>query len=237
MTLYKRIVDLTIKKYHKSVVKVASMFSLSRSTVDNIKNSFIDNGKIVVKQRGGRKKECTKIMEEHSEYLIEILDEDCTLTLEMMREKLYECFDDLQEKDIMFSILYCHIMNNIGFTLKRTKAVEERRNDPDVIEARRKFVESLPELGVAYVANCIFIDEAGFNRALNISILAAISNNGVKSMSAKLVPKGTNIELFIKFLKTIIKTLDNINAVPQWFILNNAPIHRSHLVRDFMATT
>ncbi|OAD67998.1 hypothetical protein PHYBLDRAFT_151080 [Phycomyces blakesleeanus NRRL 1555(-)] len=101
-------------------------------------------------------------------------------------------------------------MNNIGFTLKQTKAVEERRNDPDVTETRRKFVESLPELGVVYVAHCIFIDEAGFNtkRALNISILAAISNNGVESMSAKL-----------------------------WFILDNAPIHRSHLVRDFMATT
>ncbi|OAD71601.1 Homeodomain-like DNA binding domain-containing transcription factor [Phycomyces blakesleeanus NRRL 1555(-)] len=244
MTLCKRIVDLTVKTDHKPVSEVASMFSLSRSTVDNIKDSFRDNREVIVKQRGGRKKECTKIMEEHSEYLIEILDKNCTLTLEMMREKLYKRFDNLREKDIR----------------SQTKAVEERRNDADVIEAKRKFVESLLELGIAYVANCIFIDKAGFNvnlicqqgwskkgknaivrtktkRALNISILAAISNNVVKSMSAKLVPKGTNAELFTEFLKPTIKTLDDTNAVPQWFILDNTPIYRSHLVRDFMATT
>ncbi|OAD79962.1 Homeodomain-like DNA binding domain-containing transcription factor [Phycomyces blakesleeanus NRRL 1555(-)] len=150
-TLPKRIVDLTIKREHKPVSEVAPMFGLPRSTVDSIKDSYRENGEVVVKQRG----------EEHSEYLIEILGEDCTLTLELMREKLYERFSDLQEKGIKFSGLYQQSMKNIGLTLKITKDVEERRNDPDAIEGRRKIVESLPGLGVAYVANCIFVDETG----------------------------------------------------------------------------
>ncbi|OAD79963.1 hypothetical protein PHYBLDRAFT_139976 [Phycomyces blakesleeanus NRRL 1555(-)] len=73
--------------------------------------------------------------------------------------------------------------------------------------------------------------------SLNIRILLAISNNGVENISAKLVPKSTNTEIFINFLKTPIKKLDETHPVPQLFVLNNAPIHRFHLVRDFMATT
>ncbi|CEP13710.1 hypothetical protein [Parasitella parasitica] len=107
--------------------------------------------------------------------------------------------------------LWRFMMERIGFTLKRTKAVEERRDTSKTIQERYEYVvQRLPERGISYKTNWIFVDEAGFNanlirgqgyskkgstsvvvnatkRAVNMSILAAISYHGVEGVSAPAV--------------------------------------------------
>ncbi|CEP11679.1 hypothetical protein [Parasitella parasitica] len=142
------------------------------------------------------------------------------------------------------------IVKNIGFTLKRTKPVEEKRNDSTTLQKRRDFILKLAKDGIIYDKNCIFVDEASFDanlihgegwskkgeersvttrskRALTLTILAAISYQGVERVNAKIVRGGTTGSIFATFIQNIIDTLDKSNAPVQYFIMNNASIHET----------
>lgn len=134
--------------------------------------------------------------------------------------------------------------------------MEERRNTPEIIKQRYEYVvQRLPERGIAYKTNCIFVDEAGFNanlvrgqgyskkgstsvvvnatkRAENLSILAGISYHGVEGVSVKIVKGGTTGEIFKDFVSGIMKKLDDTNAGPHFFVMDNASIHKSPVVKE-----
>lgn len=249
------IVDKCLRKESKSKAEVARMFDVSWQTVDNIVEKYVRDGTVEPKKRGGCRQKNIKIHEEHSQFIQDILDEDCTLTLGLMRDRLFEKFPLLREQDLDPSTLYKHIIKNIGFTLKRTKPVEEKRNTPSTIAKRKAYVDNMPIDGVSYKTNCIFLDEAGFNsnlirgegwsrkgensivktktkRALNITILAAISYQGVESIQAKVVPGGTTGHIFSQFVKSVIEALDRNNAAPHYFVMDGASIHKSAPVKE-----
>lgn len=52
------------------------------------------------------------------------------------------------------------------FSLKRVQLEPEERNAPERIQARKVWVEEALAMGVDYMNNCVFIDEAGFNANL-----------------------------------------------------------------------
>ncbi|CEP10018.1 hypothetical protein [Parasitella parasitica] len=164
---------------------------------------------------------------------------DCTQTLGMLREKLQDNFSELQEKGVSI----------------RGYGVEERRNCPDTINARKEYINKLLEKGITYKTNCIFVDEAGFNanlirsvgyskkgsqsvvttqskRALNVSILAGISYHGIEGVSVKKIKGGTTGVIFKEFVRGIMKKLDEINAGPHFFVMDNATIHRAPVVKE-----
>ncbi|CEP12687.1 hypothetical protein [Parasitella parasitica] len=169
------------------------------------------------------------------------LDEDCTKTLDIIKEELESKFPDLAEKNVSTSGLWRFMIERIGFTLKRTKAVEERRNTSETIQQRYEYVvQRLPERGISYKTNYIFVDEAGFNanlirgqgyskkgstsvvfnatkRAVNMSILAAISHHGVEDVSVKLVKGSTTGEIIKQFVDGIMKNL-MIRMLPLIFL-------------------
>ncbi|CEP07258.1 hypothetical protein [Parasitella parasitica] len=174
----------------------------------------------------------------------------------MIKEELESKFPDSAEKNVSTSGLWRFMIERIGFTLKRTKAVEERRNTSETIQQRYEYVvQRLPERGISYKTNCIFVDEAGFNanlirgqgyskkgstsvvvnatkRAVNMSILAAISYHGVEDVSVKLVKGGTTGEIFKQFVDGIMKKLDDTNAAPHFFVMDNASIHKAPAVKE-----
>lgn len=208
------------------------------------------------KKTGSDKSEFAKIKQEHSQFILDLLDEDCTLTLGIIKQQLEERFD----LNVSIGTIWNHIVKNIGFTLKRTKPVEVRRNDPRTLEKRKDFIVDLAKKGAIYTDNCIFIDEAGFNanlirgqgwskkgeesvvttrtkRALNLSILAAISFHGVERFEAKIVKGGTTGRIFAEFIQNLINMLDRTNAPAQYFIMDNASIHRSPEVKKVLENT
>jgi len=87
----------------------------------HIKNIIIDKclRKESMKKAGCRQKNI-RIHQEHFQFIQDILDEDCTVTVGFMRGKLFEQFPQLQEQGLDPSTLYKHIVKHIGFTLKRT---------------------------------------------------------------------------------------------------------------------
>jgi transposase len=255
----KHLKEIIIEKFFDddlSKAQVAKLFKLNWSTVDGIVERYVERGTLENLPRGGRKEKLVKLREEHSKFLNDLLDEDCQLTLGIMKERLLEKFPDLVEKGISIPQIHRHVRQEIGFTLKRTKPVEEKRNSPEVIKSRAYFVSKLQDLGISYKTNCIFVDEAGFNsnlirgkgyskrgenaivktktkRALNITILAAISYQGVEDVTAKMVKGGTNSELFLVFIKQIVASLDRSNAASHYFIMDNARIHTAELIKKY----
>jgi len=150
----------------------------------------------------------------------------------------------------------------MGFTLKRTKPVEEKRNDPTTIARRKVYVNNMmPNDGASYYkTNCIFLDEAGFNanlirgegwsrksensiektktkRTFNITILAAISYQGAESIQAKVVPGGTTRQIFLQFVKGVMEALDRNNSATHYFVIDNASIQRSAPVGELFSSS
>ncbi|KAI8374571.1 uncharacterized protein BYT42DRAFT_547593 [Radiomyces spectabilis] len=114
VNIREQLIGVTVREGDVRVSDAAKLFGLSRSTVDNIKDTFVNTGNIVPKPRGGRMPTPIKITKDHSKFLTKILDEDGTVTLDTMRDKLYENFDDLPEKRIRYASICRHIVEEIG---------------------------------------------------------------------------------------------------------------------------
>ncbi|KAG1469137.1 hypothetical protein G6F56_003437 [Rhizopus delemar] len=196
--------------HDKTITQTARELGVKPSTLSTHVNLYRQEGRSEPLKRGRRKGNTTKFNDSHQQFLKDTLDEDCTQTLGVLKEKLKNNFPDLAEKDISISGLWRFLVQNIGYTLTRVKPVEERRNTVTTTEARYKYINKLLTKGIAYNSNCIFVDEAGFNanlvrgvgyskkgsqsvvvtqhkRAVNVSILAAISCHGIEDVSAKKV--------------------------------------------------
>ncbi|CEP09528.1 hypothetical protein, partial, partial [Parasitella parasitica] len=236
--------------------EAARRYEQSPSTVRNILDAWHLYGRIGTKPRGGRRKEIVKLEDQHEEAIKKIIDEDCTKTLDVLREELLSRFPELADKGISTSGIWKFLTKKMKFTLKRTKPVEERRNCPETIQQRYEYVvERMQDRGISYKTNCIFVDEAGFNanlirgqgyskkgstsvvvnatkRAVNLSILAGISYHGVEDVSVKIVKGGTTGDIFKKFVAGIMKKLDDTNAGPHFFVMDNASIHKTPAVKD-----
>jgi hypothetical protein len=157
------------------------------------------------------------IHEEHREFIIQTVDDDNDITLEELKDKFLDHFSKI--RNIGVSTL-CRFLKDVErITLKRSTPMEEKRNDPNTLLKRKEFVMSLQPEGILYNQNCIFIDEAGFTvnmvkgrarakegepalvktkskRAKNITILLALSTEGVESCHAKIVDGGTTGKLY-----------------------------------------
>ena len=104
--------------------EVARMLGVSWQTVDNIVEKYVRDGTVEPKKRGEFRQKNIKIDQEHSQFIQDILYEDCTVTVGFMRGKLFEQFPQLlQERGLDPSTLYKYSVKHIGFTLKRTKPV------------------------------------------------------------------------------------------------------------------
>ncbi|CAO3697920.1 unnamed protein product [Rhizopus stolonifer] len=135
--------------------EAARRYGQSTSTVRNILDAWHTKGGMEKKERRGRREE------------IRNLRISWMYIANVIKEELEAKFPEFAEKHISTSGLWRYITERIGFTLKRTKAVEERRNTPGTIMQRYEYVvHRLPERGIAYKTNCIFVDEAGFNANL-----------------------------------------------------------------------
>ncbi|CEP19591.1 hypothetical protein [Parasitella parasitica] len=232
-----------------SKAEAARRYNIPATSIRKILDAWYNEGLIHAKPRGGKRKEVTKFEDKHGTYIQELLDEDFTRSLDMIKEELRTKFPELADKAISASGLWRFLTERIGFTLKQTKAVKEIRNSPETIEQRYDYVvKRLPaERGISYKTNYIFVNEAAFNanrirgqeyskrgsayavvnaskRAVNISILVGISYHGVENVSVKIVKGGTTGSIFKLFVYNIMKKLDKTNAGPHFFVMDNARI-------------
>ncbi|XP_061561327.1 uncharacterized protein LOC133417554 isoform X2 [Phycodurus eques] len=157
------------------------------------------------------------------------------------------------------------VLKHKNVALKKVFRVPFQRNSDAVKEARCRYVQRIMELeGDGKNLQFIFVDEAGFNlakvtrkgkrfigqratvtapeqRGANITMCAAISNDGVLCHTAIIGP--LNTERLIVFLDSLLRRLippgegePSGSGVPSYVVVwDNVDFHRSDLVNEWFA--
>lgn len=237
-----------------SINKIAIQARLPKSTCYNIIKRYEETGSVVTKKRGGEKK--GDLGKAHVAYLTRLLDEQAITTAKELKTKMMEGLSgtaDLSGLSVS-SIQRC-IKANIGFSLKRKLRYPMQRNDEEILQKRYEFVQKLFLESIDYRLNCIFVEESGFNlwlikgqayspkidkpnvpiyrsRARNISIVAAISSNGVEYSTANLMLSSANGGVSTQYLKDLIQTIDEQNRPNQTFVMDELSLINAMEVKE-----
>ncbi|KAG0425482.1 hypothetical protein DMUE_6027, partial [Dictyocoela muelleri] len=243
--------EIIIKYYLEGIKnsEIARRLSLNRTTVSKIITKFIKIGELSTKKRGG----CKKILsEEHINALKEFLDEDATMSLKMLKNKLHENFGiSCSLKTIDRSV------QGFFYSLKRLSIIPAKRNDIVAINKRFLYAQEFYRmLGENDGNNVIFLDEAGFNLSMkrgrgrsligknascivkqlktrNISVCASMSKNGIIHHSMRVAP--FNTVSFNNFLVELIEILGLKGINNAILIMDNVPFHKSLMIRNLIS--
>ncbi|CAG8837315.1 21791_t:CDS:2, partial [Racocetra persica] len=175
--------------------EVAANFQLAASTVQSIVDVFDRENQIAPKPRD-------------------------------LKQKLVDQFPNIQicERTV------ARYVTNLGFTLKRLTVVPEGRNTPETIQKRKDYVQKIYNENINIYSDIVYIDETGFNlhlsksrghahrgqpairkvesnRGKNISVIAAINENGV--LYHKSILGSVNSEIYATFIYELINIIPN----------------------------
>lgn len=219
---------------------IADTLGVNRSTARGILSRYIREGRIEELPRGGRNN--VKVDDEMKQCLIDIVEEDCTLTLSAINSELRR---RLPRKPNIHDRTVARALDGSLVSLKLTRREPVDRNRPDVIQSRFEYANWFLNTGV--IGHCVFIDECGYNiwtsrsygratvgerayrqvcgqRGRNVTIVLAISARaGLVHHSAQI--GGMNGQLFNDFLVQTHQRLPPNDQV--YFIYDNAPAHRN----------
>ncbi|KAG0437941.1 hypothetical protein DMUE_3400 [Dictyocoela muelleri] len=231
------------------MTEIARRLNLNRSTVSKIVKKFKNTGKITTKKKGGNRKKI--LCDEHKNALKGYLNEDATLSLNILKQRLFNNF-----------VLNCSLktidraIQGFFYSLKRLTKVPVKRNSPFVISKRFNYAQDFYQIfGENDGNNIIYLDEVRFNLSMkrsrkrslivtnastivqqlktrNISVCAVQTKNGIIHHSVETKPFNTTS--FNVFLLELIEILrcENMNNVI--FVMDNVPFHRSINIRNYI---
>ncbi|KAI8329776.1 hypothetical protein EDC96DRAFT_417588, partial [Choanephora cucurbitarum] len=122
--------------------------------------------------------------------LIHHFDQHPTSTIGDARKLLLDSFPGLH---ITFSELYTHLISICSFSLQNNKKYTPEETTEDLVEARYQAVKAWGEMGVDFMKNCIFVDQAGFN--VHLARIGTGSNKGVHTTTKLHTVKGASFSL------------------------------------------
>lgn len=232
-----------------SVATISSVIRMKRSTVAGIIKLYQNTGRILANVRGGAR--YTKLNENHKNEIKRWIDEDCTLSLRLIRNKMKDNFNISVSIPTIFRYI-----DAFHYSLKRISLIPTRRNCRETILARRAYAMRYIGLPVAFSqSEIIFIDEVGFKvstrvsqgrakigrpaiatvpniRSRNISICCAMSIAGI--IEYKSQPFAFNVLTFKDFLKSLVTILQDNNISNAIFIMDNVAFHKNHEITKFI---
>ena len=141
---------------NQDYLELADNLGIKRSTARSIVRTYLETGRANKLPRGGAHN--SKMDEEMKNFLRDALETNPLLTLTQMKDKLRE---GLPQKPGVSLSTIARTLDGMLFTLKLAEDVPDARNSPRVIQQRRDYAEWFLEHGI--VANCVFIDECGYN--------------------------------------------------------------------------
>lgn len=101
-----------------------------------------------------------ELVEKTRKVVAEIYYQQPTSTMDQVMNQLQNSFEGLT---ISKQTLYRYMSELWLFSLKRVRLEPVQRNTPERIQMRKEWVKEAEVLGMGYMTNCVFIDEAGFN--------------------------------------------------------------------------
>lgn len=189
-----------------SVPKAAAVCGIPRSSAYRLLDEFNSgDGHVLpgttVKPKAVKSK---KLFQEHTEFLIVLFDKNPSAVLEEARSQLLSNFPEIS--DIAISSLYTHIREKCFLSLKQASKYTAERDSQRTLDLRYHMITQWKAVGVDFLKNCVFVDEACFHsqmmrskawsrvgepakvkvhnqKGVNISIIGCITARGILSFS------------------------------------------------------
>jgi hypothetical protein len=170
---YKKYGEDQVKRFFELMTEegytVPKAAGIPRSTAYEIKKVWNDSDGSVYpkgcvkresKKNPDKLKGNTKLEDKHTFFLIELIDKNPCITVMEAKEDLCSKFSDLS---ITASGVNKHMKGKCGLSLKESKLYTLTRDAPRTLKLRFDIITQWKATGVDYMANCVFMDESGFN--------------------------------------------------------------------------
>ncbi|CAG8707848.1 7176_t:CDS:2, partial [Cetraspora pellucida] len=192
--------------------EVAANFQLAASTVQSIIKVFDRKNRIAPKSRGGDKRSI--LNKQHKEFLEAAIEEESWIFISDLAQKLVDQFSNIQKEyiqkiyneniNIYRDMVY---IDETGFNLHLSKSRGHAHRGQSAI---RKVVS---------------------NRVKNISVIAAINENGV--LHYKSILGLVNSEIFVTFIDELLRIIPN----RKFLVMDNIYFHKSDIVKEIVKDT
>lgn len=233
----------------ESISKVSADLLVNRTTINAILKIYRTTGRI--EKATGRGHPVNKISTEIGEFIEKHVETNPGITLDMIKSKC------LNEWNLSLSIPTIRLyLRALKVTLKRSRIILDRVNDPIRLELRNKFATDFLTKASMDDRKNVFVDESGFNlhmrrnygrskrgsrvnftvptvRGRNVSFLSAI--NGIGVIHFKIFVSGCKSNQFSEFVKELDDILIRDHNISDGCIyMDNCSIHRSKESREAM---
>lgn len=240
----KRVIESHVKGHSRK--QIASLFGIKYATIQSIIAVYNTENRYEKKLKGGTRKKT--LLSEHVDAIREWIDEDCGITLRVLRSRLYDKFNvTVSEQTVNRYIA------DFNYTFKNVTLIPKKRNDDKVINERHdyavKFMDILSKFDESHL---VFVDEVGFNvsmrskrgrspsgtpavhvvsgiRTRNISICCAMTRNGIVKYDSQTSAFKTST--FADFIDSLLDYM-KLNIPNGVVIMDNVPFHKSHIIKE-----
>ncbi|XP_053204751.1 uncharacterized protein LOC128389229 [Panonychus citri] len=225
---------LIIEGYKKSyrVSYLAETYNVNENTIKSIIKRFNEFGD-VIRPRGKKHK---KLNQQQIEKVREYVDEDCTRTLDDIKDFIHEKFQ------IEISVPTVHrYLNEIHYSFKRLTPVPVRRNNDETIMKRYSYAIEFFELDSTSRDKIFFIDEAGIG--IHIKVNYGRSKKGTRANLPVKAIKGKNYSVcaamsikgleFYEVKPTSYNSVDFLDYMKEFIAhLKSKKIEKANLIMD-----
>jgi transposase len=178
----------------KSISEVATLTDISPSTIRSIRSIYEKTGRSTRGKQGGSRVG-SKISLDQKAAICNWLDEDCSLTGQQLKQRLYTTFGVQASVSTILKV-----PKEYQYSFKQTSIQPERRNCPETLDKRIRYnhivnfryANQLIEL-IPHRERFIFLDETGFQ--LSIRKKSGWSPEGTKAVTVVRSLRTTNYSL------------------------------------------
>ena len=233
-----------IQKYisGKSTTRISDELDIHCSTINNVLRIYKTTMRI--ESISIRAPKVKKITVEIATFIKNAIDEDVSVTLDVLQNKILTLKNILVSKSTINRAI-----SEFNYSFKRVVLIPERRNSAENIELRYNYSNEYLLLNEDKI---IFLDEMGvicsmrcsYGRSIrgtsprktvrsirsqNYSVSAAITKTGV--LFSKTLPHAFNGERYCEFITEVLSAMNDNNLTAFTLIMDNCTIHKVQSVR------
>ncbi|CEP10225.1 hypothetical protein [Parasitella parasitica] len=188
-----------------------------------------------------------KLKQEHTDFLVELVDKNPCVTVDIAREELCRLFSDLETSA---SGLSKHMKEKVRLSLKTPHTYTMERDAPRTIKLRHQIISEWKAAGVVFQKNCVFIMRRRDSTLTKLEVeLGLLKDSDVakiakgfpvpesKQRKAKTeevpktkVKKGTTAYHVVHFVRDAMDVLDKLDKKGFYIVMDNCRVHHSHYV-------
>jgi transposase len=233
----------------KTPNNISDYLIIPLSTVYRVIKQYKETGKNNRCSKCGDK--CSKFTIEEKQAICSWVDEDTTIKLRELQQKIRQTYNiNVHVSNID------RILKKFHFSMKRLIAIPMQRNLPQNVEAKRIYARNFYSIWNENNGDdVLFLDEAGFQVSMrnirgrsrsgtvafietrnlktkNLSLCAAIKKNGVFAFEVIHTPY--NRKLFGCFIEGVLNKLYEDALTQQKFIMDNVALHKTQEIREII---